>query len=126
MRRMAREQRVICSRCRYIFSIDIPTNESLDPVRVWRAEAECPSCESVQTFTHVDTPEAEVNKKPKPTEPSEEWQKEVAKLFQPIHEHEYHPAVRWFDSIGNMWYSDDCSPCPFSTTWLIYRFRWKQ
>jgi hypothetical protein len=118
------EQRVICPYCRFIQRIEIPADEYLFPKRGWALEAECPSCETVTTFTRLHTPEAEVNKKPVSREPSEEWQEETSILFKPIREQAEHPALRWFVSVGNMWISDDCSPCPFSTTWVIYQFRW--
>jgi hypothetical protein len=107
------EQRVICSRCRFRLSVQVP--ESGD----WRIDAQCPSCESWACFTLADTRDPPV---PDSGQVDAAAQGLGEQLWQPIKEHRGHPALAWMDRIGNGVFEDDHSESCWPVPSWIYRF----
>jgi hypothetical protein len=95
-------RRVICRRCRFIFTIDVPAQADGEEGEGLCFEAQCPSCDIWACFTVADTPECQ------PSRPSREELEEARRrqelpeqLLTPIRENRAHPAVARFDRIGN-------------------------
>jgi hypothetical protein len=104
--------------------VAVPADELGRPIEGWAVEAQCPSCEEWACFTADDTPERE--RKPTPEEIAEreaEFQRHAAKLFEPIERNRGHPAVRWFEKIGNGMFEDEYGEFVWPVPWTVFRFR---
>jgi hypothetical protein len=117
-------QRVICRHCRFIFAVELPPRKIGERAQDWRVEEQCPACDSLTSFTIVDTPERQ------PAPPKEDEAERHQKLqelgkrhFEPITRNRSDPTVRWFDRVGNGVFEDDCSEISWPAPWMIYCFR---
>jgi hypothetical protein len=108
-------QQVCCRRCRFRFTVQaLPSQD-------WLVEAQCPSCDGWACFTDADTPE---RSRPDPKRKDREAaaQRLGEQLRRPIDEHRAHPAVAWFDRVGNGLFEDDYTEHCWPIPWWVYRF----
>jgi hypothetical protein len=107
--------RVSCRWCGLRFSVEVQGGED------WDVEAQCPCCDCWHCFNIADTrcPPA-----PDPLERRAATQRLGEELWRPINEHRSHPAVEWFEKVGNGMFEDDYSSKPWHTPhFWVYRFR---
>lgn len=107
------EHRVICRYCRYRFPVQASAAEN------WVAEVECPSCEKRYSATEADTRE---RPPPDPGELDAIVNRLGEVLWRPIRAHSDHPALAWFDRVGNGIFEDDHSQHCWPIPHWIYRF----
>ncbi len=107
------DKQVICRRCRYRFTIQIPDAAN------WRFDAHCPSCEAWEHFTEADTRDLPPASQ---AEPNQQVQGLGELLWRPIQENHDHPAIGWFDRVGNGLFEDDYSGISWPYPHPIYRF----
>jgi hypothetical protein len=87
-------------------------------------EAQCPSCEAWACFTIADTPERQPKSDPAAEAAREAALKQrAALLFQPIERNRSHPAVQWFEKIGNGFFEDEYAEPMWPVPSVVYRFR---
>lgn len=110
-------QRVECPRCRHRFTLAVPDGDGDD----WECSERCPACDSATRFTIAHVPDRAPRLETEGVDPP--LHPRLQAMVEPLERHHDHPAMAWFDRIGNGLFEDDRSADGWPTPGVVYRFQ---